>query len=96
VRNHQSQNQAVKNLKLRQKVHRNQVQKKKEPSDTSENGAEKSELKKERKAGKQPKTFPSSVSQTNKLQAKPSFPSLSFVTVTKKVTLTKLVSTSLD
>lgn len=93
MRNHQSQNQAVKNQKLRQKVHRNQVQKKKEPS---ENGAEKPELKKERKAGKQPKTFPSSVSQTNKLQAKPSFPSLSFVTVTKKVTLTKLVSTSLD
>lgn len=85
MRNHQSQNQAVKNQKLRQKVHRNQVQKKKEPS---ENGAEKPELKKERKAGKQPKTFPSSVSQTNKLQA--------FVTVTKKVTLTKLVSTSLD
>lgn len=97
MRNHQSRNQAVKNLKLRQKVHRNQVQKKKEPSDTSENGAEKSELKKERKAGKQPlRAFPSSVSQTNKLQAKPSFPSLSFVTVTKKVTLTKLVSTSLD
>lgn len=40
----------VKNLKLRQKVHRNQIQKKKEPSDldTSETGAEKSELKKER------------------------------------------------